>query len=79
MTGENGEKIGYVLTAIDDSNRTRIEQWMRPATERLTLATTTMTELMTQADEAVSQIAQSSQEQATEVQQTQNSVAQMAE
>ena len=79
LVGMSGEKVGYVLTAIDDSSRTRIEQWMRPATEKLTSATTVMAELMTQADAAVSQIAQSSQEQASEVQRTQNSVAQMGE
>ncbi len=79
LVGKNGEKVGYELTAIDDSSRTRIERWMRPATEKLTSATTIMAELMTQADAAVSQIAQSSQEQASEVQRTQNSVAQMGE
>ena len=79
LVGKNGEKVGYVLTAIDDLSRTRIERWMRPATEKLTSATTIMAKLMTQANAAVSQIAQSSQEQASEVQRTQNSVAQMGE
>ncbi len=79
LAGEDGMKSGYVLTAIDDSSRTRIEQWMLPATTKLTSATTTMGELMTQANLAVSQIAQNSQEQASEVQRTQDSVVQMGE
>ena len=82
LADDDGKKINYVLTAIDDSERIRVAQLVdgtRRTTERLTSATSTMAELMTQADSAVAQIAEASQEQADEVQRTQNSVSQMGE